>query len=1253
MQQEKRKKRKDPWCFALFLLFGSVIAIALRYPSHQLQRQAYSIVTLIALFTVASLWLVSLLSTPLLLASAADLKRSQGSQRRTRVLQRPRLTMIHLPSIQRNIDHSKEHVDVKGAFNDVLHLIIRDFVHTWHGPLLSGGLQIPLKQSSNFPTLLQSSLQDSFERLEHTILKLDSASMFIQRLLPVITKHMEEFDRAKVSLRGSHDVHLSKVEQDDVFLAAKYCGGSLHPAVSNTAATDTSASELMHLRKVTDQLLPIILSPDDLSSPALTSLIREIVACTVLKPCIDNLSSPETLNDLIESKTSSVLREQQLVNRLRNALDMQDALSKQRAQERIVTESSQPVQSVPKLSKDKSGQSFDHFVQNVSQLDSLLEARQMRSSLEQHLRNAKSSMNDTKDFSGSSNKIDGEFESRRLDVYVGRLEKALHTIDRRIKVLQPKSTSPHLQSISPRNEPDEEFVATVKFDDILLSTSAVSYFVEFMERRQRSVLIQFWLSVEGFKDPLEIVEDHKVANPGYWTPSQSITTLQQDLLHFAETYFTSETLASVVRQKDRDTMLLFVNANVTQMTDVELLKKARQSILVAQRDVYIEMSEDDWILFKMHSTWNKAVSVLHQEQNRPSCVTQQLQRSQDEMEEKEPEQTSVSLRNPVFSLRQNVDLFGGSSDSQLRPVRTNGLFDVADEEEPGMMSPSSVQASFEQLLGGKGGTFDSAFGREPLFREALFDEDVNETDDDDMSHQKSGIQRIDKIDAVEQALTQIIHEDIPVASRDLLSPEWSYPSIRRSSNSAASMSSNKSIGSSTPATTSLEREDRGVNESSSGGALNKPLDTSTGMSQLARCKEMDQINALIKHLVEQDDILAALQRKSELTGSSVKESRLLDKSRSAVQRELREAKLKRVSLNTSDAQLGTLQHQKTAIHIEESIQRLDEDGKEYILYPIHVSIRRAPSEGSSSYGWIVSRRYNEFHLLHSRLREKFGQARSLESHFPGKRIVGLMSKQMLESRRQSLEKYLQALLGNEALCYSEEFRVFLSRSTPVFTSECLRKHLEDGKRFGPKGNNLRLFETFRKGVTGVAGSLDDLLFGPSTYELLANCLASGASDMFGAKDVGRALLSSSAISPTNAEMDEAASVVPGPSSGQIATATFAECICDAFVELFQLNLEDHWLRRQAIVIVLQQALGGTIERKARQVICSSLSSTAICLYLNTFRNQLWPNRVLRKVGNRRTTTEKEQLGENALQNLCTFFSRECFGLVLLYIDLVC
>jgi sorting nexin-25 len=53
-----------------------------------------------------------------------------------------------------------------------------------------------------------------------------------------------------------------------------------------------------------------------------------------------------------------------------------------------------------------------------------------------------------------------------------------------------------------------------------------------------------------------------------------------------------------------------------------------------------------------------------------------------------------------------------------------------------------------------------------------------------------------------------------------------------------------------------------------------------------------------------------------------------------------------------------------------------------------------------------------------------------------------------------------------------------------------------------------------------------------------------------------------------------------PLEGETSTSTFSAPICDLVLAVFELNKKNNWLRRQAIVIILQQVLGGTIERYA-------------------------------------------------------------------------
>lgn len=70
---------------------------------------------------------------------------------------------------------------------------------------------------------------------------------------------------------------------------------------------------------------------------------------------------------------------------------------------------------------------------------------------------------------------------------------------------------------------------------------------------------------------------------------------------------------------------------------------------------------------------------------------------------------------------------------------------------------------------------------------------------------------------------------------------------------------------------------------------------------------------------------------------------------------------------------------------------------------------------------------------------------------------------------------------------------------------------------------------------------------------------------------------------------------------------FVKPICDIFLETFELNRENNWLRGRAVVLVLHQLLGGTIERKVRDSFNSVMSEDNIAKYIDTLKDSMWPN----------------------------------------------
>lgn len=140
----------------------------------------------------------------------------------------------------------------------------------------------------------------------------------------------------------------------------------------------------------------------------------------------------------------------------------------------------------------------------------------------------------------------------------------------------------------------------------------------------------------------------------------------------------------------------------------------------------------------------------------------------------------------------------------------------------------------------------------------------------------------------------------------------------------------------------------------------------------------------------------------------------------------------------------------------------------------------------------------------------------------------------------------------------------------------------------------------------MATSLDDALLGPSMLDLMYTTLSRQLTDVaegFGgivglsSDDVAGMLPSALKTGGPSWIRGEGASVASGavsagpdekqvagnmpisamPIGGESGSTAFTAPICDLFIELFDLK-ENNWLRRQAIVVILQQFLGSTLER---------------------------------------------------------------------------
>lgn len=272
-----------------------------------------------------------------------------------------------------------------------------------------------------------------------------------------------------------------------------------------------------------------------------------------------------------------------------------------------------------------------------------------------------------------------------------------------------------------------------------------------------------------------------------------------------------------------------------------------------------------------------------------------------------------------------------------------------------------------------------------------------------------------------------------------------------------------------------------------------------------------------------------------------------------------------------------------------------------------IEVQREGGEQLPAARWAVARRYSEFLQLHQQLK-KFESVRDLE--FPRRRVVLKMQKDFLEKRRVALEKYLKSLLLIPEVCRSREFRAFLSQQTiePA-------QGITDIDAENRKDLMSRLYNSIADGMEDVLGNLPIL---DQLSLASANIIAAATNNAAQAKN--SANIDVRAVAEAEAELNAFEDKEAQP---------FVKPICDLFLEVFELNRKSNWLRGRAVVVVLHQLLGGTIERKVRDQTRALLDEESLLGYLKRLGDAIWPEGVLARGSVPRTVKERAKTRNEA------------------------
>ncbi|KAJ9633042.1 uncharacterized protein PV06_02616 [Exophiala oligosperma] len=1066
---------------------------------------------------------------------------------------------------------------VSQALDGLIGLALRDFVSSWYGSIT---------KSPVFLNEVDKNIRAALVEIRDRVVNEDMVNVIVSRVVPIMTTHLRDFDQAERVVRGrSLNRSVTESEELELAIAAKYRDGKLHPAAS-LAYSDTKSIQQDHLRKMLVRILPDLLPSTMMGSRATLVLVKEIVACAVLFPLLQLLSEPDTWNQIVEAYGRTTLQDRKTVRRMRAALD-------QHTSPMSTTKSSLEL---PRLGPNDSERAFERFVRAIRKTKNLSDARRFRNVIASQIQR------------------EGMVEGQD-PVYLRRLEMAKRVLEQKISKLSqtamiPKATSSQPAPQSNTGAKPHEWTMV----EIMHTASGLSYFMEYMDRQHKMASVQFWVVVDGFRNPLEddFGDEMNPAPQQTWTDAD-----RMDIAQISETYMSKPELNIPRESKDAIRSFLIAGRKATP----QQYRAARTAILSAQSAVLEDLEINHLPNFRKSDLYYKFLASAE-----ASAMQPRLQTPPDAAEQNgitSPNMTtargglSMTRTNSQPGFRPKDLRRAAVSSSDVRSLASSKLFDDAEVvKRSGSSGPlfddgydTDPLAHSTQSLGQESLNGDSVDQRrvienmEAAMNNIMTDspmEEQNAYDDDALfGSPVSGSKSIRTIDSPRGSL-DIQTSDYTNKSK----PSLATLGLVNTASRIGVFSDNDLF----PDEEKFIEDEYADNDDSKNEDVTEDEIHEAAPGDLGLAEAITVLNNDIERLVSQEGVVDALTRKAELT-NNVAELRILGKSKASLQREIRRKELQRQQyiVQESDNSL----YGRSKISIKSVVVGKEDDGREFALYVIEV--HRQAGDQMPAAVWAIPRRYSEFHDLHQKLRRRYPSTRNLE--FPRRRMVMKLQKQFLQNRRLALEHYLQQLLQMPDVCRSRELRSFLSQQS-------ISSHEETNSASNAQDIVSRIYNSVTDGMDEFLGNVSVL----DQLSVAGQNLISAATNQLGMGQGEIVPLDPGPVAEAEAELQAFEDKELEP---------FVKPICDIFLETFELNRGNNWLRGRAVIVVLHQLLGGTIERKIREIVKGFTTEDSLLRYIDMIKETMWPGGGPMRTSKPRTPIEKTKTRTEATMMLAT------------------
>lgn len=1077
-----------------------------------------------------------------------------------------------------NSDNDKqiypENFIINDTLNNIVSLILRDFVESWF-------MKISLDKI--FMTSLRHEFTHIIKTLYGRLAGLDFSDLVVHNLTPIVADHIDKFLKAQEITKNKKVTKTSEKDADtteDFALASNYNRGQLHIGVklnSETPEADLNA----YLSALIDQTLPYLLEENELSSAPVRILIRELLTSCVLNPICSMLSDPDFYNQIIVSNLSKQMKDRNNVRKFRSVLRRHSMTFNNHS---LPTPESNDILQY-KVSIDTSKQDFEkilHMIEQSTDKKSLLKYKYYML-----LRNEK--------LIKLNPNIQVE-ESKTLQKYAKRCYTLLDAINIKLKELgagtetveteKDEKTAADQLELLHKSSISKDF----SLHEILSSPARLKYFTSYMQLRgDRQALLDFWLSAESLRNPLEYNnlqtklasnvnasgDDEESSDDEATMFVDNELTQANDIKNIFNKYFNLPVMK--IPPKIFYKVSEFIEGNCTSTL---AYYRARKSILKLQDFEYIRMKKSDFVAFKASDVWLKllveeAVNANHKPMKEGASIdilTDNEGNNHTSNEtinggNVESEKTDKIYGDPLakYSEKENdgnyvdVNMTGKVSDKVVRAVE-DALNEIMKDS-----NKSDVD------LGVTSDKRNSRLVSDDVARDLFGSEEKSLFGDDEAEGEK-----------IKNSKNE---EDKDIQSSTVLEGE----TIASSNHDDSSMTSNSS-----DTEDFMEKSDLKI----------------VAPSVLNLYNEIERLNVEIDRLQKQRLILKALLQKAEVI-NNVPELRILRKSLLSLEKELKFKSMQKEQYIVQEGENSL--YERSKVTMPSYIAAKDKNGKSFIMYVIKVTTLSRTDPNQITANWMVTRRFSQFFELHNYLKSKYPVVSTMD--FPKKKMmVKFIQGSLIEERQKKLQAYLQELVKNKDVCSDKIFRDFLSSETFDATLDDTLQHVN---------------EKIKKNTDGSGTKLYNIISSQALYPLLSLANYKGINDQLDDKKSRRKnnenlQTSTESTAANEDDLNIVEENITTPESRE-KDISFMKPICDLLVSIFQLNNSTSWFRGRALILLFQQLFGSTVEKVLRANIDGKIKQEeTVSKILTGLQYALWPDGEFKRKKEPRTIVEKDR-----------------------------